>query len=63
MSSKDAYMLVYARSEEPENNVSTTKNPSPIRDVAPPPRALQVVNTLNAEHDKACEEFAAKYVV
>ena len=56
-------MLVYARSEEPENNVSTTQNPSPIRDVAPPPRALQVVNTLNAEHDKACEEFAAKYVV
>ncbi|KAK7693458.1 hypothetical protein QCA50_003026 [Cerrena zonata] len=59
VSSKDAYMLVYARSEQSEENLST-ENQSPIKDAVPPPRALEVVNVLNAEHDKACDEFAAK---
>jgi hypothetical protein len=26
----------------------------------PPPRALEVVNALNAAHDEACDVFAAK---
>lgn len=59
VSSKDAYMLVYARSEGLEDS-SSSENYSPIRDAVPPPRALEVVNALNAEHDKACDEYAAK---
>ncbi|CAL1704590.1 unnamed protein product [Somion occarium] len=60
VSSKDAYMLVYARMPSNEGPDSAAESDSCSLDVTPPPRALQVVNALNAEFDKACDEFAAK---
>ncbi|KAJ7510074.1 cysteine proteinase [Mycena galericulata] len=50
ISSKDAYMLIYARKEAcPSPEIPT-----------PPSRALEVVNALNAAHDKACDSYAKK---
>ncbi|KAJ7087835.1 hypothetical protein C8R44DRAFT_28584 [Mycena epipterygia] len=51
ISSKDAYMLIYARKEP-----CTPSQDIPV----PPPRALAVVNALNTAHDKACESYAEK---
>ncbi|KAJ7709699.1 hypothetical protein B0H17DRAFT_999051 [Mycena rosella] len=48
--SKDAYMLIYARREPC----------APSQVPVPPPRALEVVNALNAAHDKACASYAEK---
>ncbi|EKM55145.1 uncharacterized protein PHACADRAFT_94093 [Phanerochaete carnosa HHB-10118-sp] len=53
ISSRDAYMLIYARA--PDN---MTGRPNGIPDPQPPPRALQVVEELNATHEKACEEYS-----
>lgn len=53
-------MLVYARMPSNEGPDSAAESDSCSLDVTPPPRALQVVNALNAEFDKACDEFAAK---
>lgn len=53
--SKDAYMLVYTRRTTTRTEA---KPPVPI----PPSRALDAVQTLVAEHDKACAEFKEKYV-
>ncbi|KAJ7063468.1 hypothetical protein C8F01DRAFT_78645 [Mycena amicta] len=50
ISSKDAYMLVYSRRE----SCASPEVPDP------PPRALRVVNDLNAAHDRACEAYAEK---
>ncbi|KAJ7775067.1 hypothetical protein B0H16DRAFT_1672615 [Mycena metata] len=52
ISSKDAYMLIYARKESCN---------SPSRDPPVPPLpASSVVDALNAAHDKACESYAEK---
>ncbi|KAJ6597092.1 cysteine proteinase [Mycena vulgaris] len=51
ISSKDAYMLIYARKEP-----CVASQGVPV----PPPRALAVVNALNTAHDKACESYAEK---
>ncbi|KAI0079874.1 cysteine proteinase [Panus rudis PR-1116 ss-1] len=60
VTSKDAYMLVYARvphmKDVPSDSVASTETV----DLKPPPRALDVVNTLNTELDKACKEYATK---
>ena len=72
ISSKDAYMLVYARvghkgSPEPSHpvNGSTTNGvpqPSPCQ-ATPPAKALEVVNNLNIEHRSACDDYARRSVV
>ncbi|KAJ7724461.1 hypothetical protein DFH07DRAFT_854832 [Mycena maculata] len=51
ISSKDAYMLIYARRE-----ACSSSQDIPV----PPSHALDVVNALNAAHDKACESYAEK---
>jgi len=75
ISSKDAYMLVYTRkntrvgsSHAALNEFSSTKDTNcngrgevMQEDPTPPPaRVLDVVNSLNAAHDQACEEYSAK---
>ncbi|KAJ7632814.1 cysteine proteinase [Roridomyces roridus] len=50
VSSKDAYMLIYARRE----------NCKPQDIPTPPPLAMQVVDDLNSAHDNACESYAEK---
>ncbi|KAJ7444900.1 hypothetical protein FB451DRAFT_1343700 [Mycena latifolia] len=51
ISSKDAYMLIYARREPC----------APSQEVpVPPPQALAVVTALNAAHDTACASYAEK---
>ncbi|KAJ6623503.1 hypothetical protein B0H10DRAFT_2010118 [Mycena sp. CBHHK59/15] len=50
ISSKDAYMLIYARKEP------CMPSQVPI----PPPRALDVVDALNTAHGMACESFSEK---
>ncbi|KII88369.1 hypothetical protein PLICRDRAFT_92113 [Plicaturopsis crispa FD-325 SS-3] len=63
VSSKDAYMLIYARrdahSQSSMVGSSTNGNASlaPLQPT-PPQAPLGVVNTLNAKHDEACESYA-----
>jgi hypothetical protein len=63
ISSKDAYMLIYAKktcsvlldaSDGPSNGVEQFPQP--------PARALKVVHSLNASHDALCEKFQIRYV-
>ncbi|KAJ3775406.1 cysteine proteinase [Lentinula raphanica] len=49
--SKDAYQLIYALRQP--NYCSDTN-------LAPPPRAMGVVNELNASHDKECEHYTER---
>ncbi|KAF7338128.1 hypothetical protein MVEN_02037600 [Mycena venus] len=51
ISSKDAYMLIYARKE------ACARSPDPP---IPPPAALAVVEALNTAHEKACETYNEK---
>ncbi|CDO68332.1 hypothetical protein BN946_scf184799.g59 [Trametes cinnabarina] len=61
ISSKDAYMLIYARVGERSPPIpGTTKGEPPARYVIPPPKALEVVEAMNAAHEKACEEYAQR---
>ena len=74
ISSRDAYMLVYARLGEKGcptpprsqangngtvSNAGSSTSISPA-DVVPPSRAMEVVQSLNAAHRKACEEYSAR---
>lgn len=55
VSSKDAYMLIYTRvSDETAEDLKGDLDPQP------PPRALRVVEELNVNHEKECEEYIAK---
>lgn len=59
VTSRDAYMLVYARkrtSLSDTQRVNDSFAPVPT----PPRPAMEVVEQLNAKHDEACEKFAAK---
>lgn len=58
ISSKDAYMLIYARKEVCTSNIQTSME---IDAPVPPPRALEVVKSLNAAHDETCEVYSSKY--
>ncbi|KIK57675.1 hypothetical protein GYMLUDRAFT_75287 [Collybiopsis luxurians FD-317 M1] len=53
ISSKDAYMLIYALRQSDSNLPSSQKT-------IPPPHAMNVVNELNASHDRQCEKYAAR---
>lgn len=46
-------MLIYARASD---------DPNGYPDPQPPTRALRVVEELNANHEKSCEEYAAEFV-
>ncbi|KAM5535206.1 hypothetical protein V8D89_011142 [Ganoderma adspersum] len=69
ISSKDAYMLVYARvghkgSPEPSHPVNgNTSNgvpqPNPCQ-ATPPAKALEVVSNLNIEHCRACDDYTRR---
>ncbi|KAH8107139.1 cysteine proteinase [Cristinia sonorae] len=71
VSSKDAYMLVYARENASDKqspagpsstkplNVISGCSTSPTHSVIPQ-RALEVVNAMNGEYDKACDEYGEK---
>ncbi|KAJ7156934.1 hypothetical protein C8R43DRAFT_1183392, partial [Mycena crocata] len=52
VSSKDAYMLIYARKEP--------CSPSQVEVPVPPTPALEVVNALNTAHDAAYERYTEK---
>ncbi|KAF5380840.1 hypothetical protein D9615_004069 [Tricholomella constricta] len=62
ISSKDAYMLIYARKAPDLSNGSSllencdTTSPIPV----PPSDALEVVNALNAAHDETCDAYGKK---
>jgi ubiquitin carboxyl-terminal hydrolase 48 len=68
ISSKDAYMLVYTRKDSPVDcNGTTTHKPNGddpkqanVEPTIPPPRVLDVINSLNAAHDEACEAHVEK---
>ncbi|OAX36669.1 cysteine proteinase [Rhizopogon vinicolor AM-OR11-026] len=72
-SSKDVYMLIYVRKDDssPDNAdqpaMSTTSQTSEhggitvdAGGVSPPPRAQEVVTSLNAAHDMACDAYAKR---
>lgn len=77
ISSRDAYMLVYARVENQGSSKSTSKTKangasssgssaptsidSPSSD-EPPEKAMEVVRFLNAEHVKACDAYSLRFV-
>ena len=61
-------MLVYARvgsksaSPMPGNpNGDAATSQSPKVDVEPPPKAMEVVQAMNAAHEKACEDYVQRY--
>lgn len=62
-------MLVYARAEpthaspEPGSSTTAAKKPSPVADTQIPPRALEVVNSMNAEFDQACDEYTQRCIL
>ncbi|KAI0748066.1 cysteine proteinase [Daedaleopsis nitida] len=72
ISSRDAYMLVYARVDQTSwastaqsKGNTAASNPPPQRSnpsslLRAPERAYNVVHALNSEHDKACEDFAQR---
>lgn len=75
ITSKDAYMLVYTRknacisrdctalhefSSTKDTNCNGHGHTLQETPTPPPARVLDVVNSLNAAHDQACEEFSAK---
>lgn len=60
ISSKDAYMLIYARREPAKTEQEGAPNITPL-DLLPSPDVMEVVNSLNATHDEECETFSIKY--
>ncbi|KAI0646997.1 cysteine proteinase [Trametes meyenii] len=69
ISSKDAYMLVYARvcNKDPpprpveENGAAGPSTyPAVSSEIVPPPRALDVVQRMNNAHKDSCEEYARR---
>ncbi|SJL00507.1 uncharacterized protein ARMOST_03820 [Armillaria ostoyae] len=59
ISSKDAYMLIYARREPAKTEQGGASNITPL-DLLPSPDVMEVVNSLNATHDEECETFSIK---
>ncbi|KAI0831247.1 cysteine proteinase [Trametes gibbosa] len=65
IASKDAYMLVYARMcdkvtspvHDGVKGVAQSLPRTSSSELSPPPRAMEVVKSLNDAHMKACEEF------
>ncbi|KAJ3732305.1 cysteine proteinase [Lentinula guzmanii] len=51
ISSKDAYQLIYALRQP---------DPSLHSKITPPPRAMNVVNELNASHDRECDQYTKR---
>ncbi|KAL5489782.1 hypothetical protein ACEPAI_4614 [Sanghuangporus weigelae] len=51
LSSKDAYMLIYARRQDPKQ--------ANARPLTPPPKALELIRSCNEAHKKACGEYGA----
>ncbi|KAG5638282.1 hypothetical protein H0H81_000928 [Sphagnurus paluster] len=61
ISSKDAYMLIYARKVSDPMNDSLVRGGQPSHAIpVPPSNALAVVASLNAAHDEACDSYAKK---
>ncbi|KAF8798163.1 cysteine proteinase [Phlegmacium glaucopus] len=62
ISSKDAYMLIYAKRVSSTHDIDVAKGPSNgiERFPQPPARALKVIHGLNASHDTLCEGFQAR---
>lgn len=71
--SKDVYMLIYVRKDVPSPNnanwpavtVATQRSEhiamtADTGSFSPPPRAQEVVNSLNAAHDMACDAYAKR---
>lgn len=55
VSSKEAYMLIYVRRGD--------GNDPSVCSSAPPARALKVVDSLNEEHDRKCDEYQQRLVM
>ena len=62
ISSKDAYMLIYAKKACSVRGLDASNGPSNKveRFPQPPARALKIVHSLNASHDALCEKFQAR---
>ncbi|KAG6867026.1 hypothetical protein C0991_003943 [Blastosporella zonata] len=63
ISSKDAYMLIYARKANLSSSVASFSlaNVDTKLDIpTPPSEAMDVVNALNVAHDEACETYDKK---
>lgn len=62
ISSKDAYMLIYAKKARSAYGLDVSNGASNgvERFPQPPARALTVVHSLNASHDALCEEFQVR---
>lgn len=50
-------MLIYARVP------SSPTDAEDLSDPQPPPRATSVVEELNVNHENACEEYSARFVL
>ncbi|KAI8998686.1 cysteine proteinase [Trametes punicea] len=66
ISSKDAYMLVYARAGDQKSSIPgnrdgrTEASDALTPSFTPPLRAMEVVIAMNAAHEKACEEYSQR---
>ncbi|KAF5389843.1 hypothetical protein D9757_003699 [Collybiopsis confluens] len=50
VSSRDAYMLIYA----------LRQSDSPAQDITPPHRVMNIVDELNASHDRQCDRYSER---
>ena len=61
ISSKDAYMLIYAKKANSVRLDALNGQSNGVEQFPQPPaRALKVVHSLNASHDALCEKFQAR---
>ena len=64
LTSKDAYMLVYARCKDSENGDEASGRQilsNELQIPRPPSRALEVVEKMNDDYDEQCEAFSREY--
>lgn len=74
--SKDAYMLIYARlptvscDKRTITNGKSAKSSAKrngaapdMKDPTPPDRAIEVIDCLNATHDRACQAYDERQMV
>ena len=62
ITSKDAYMLIYAKRDSAPFSGGDHKDPTLFQQPEPPNRAMKVVRYFNDEHTAACNAYVDKYI-
>ncbi|KAG5724013.1 Ubiquitin carboxyl-terminal hydrolase 48 [Termitomyces sp. T112] len=60
ITSKDAYMLIYARATQSTGSAVPDEGGTRSNILCPPSEVMEVISSLNAAHDEACEIYNKK---